>query len=436
MRRIRIAVAGLGVVGRRAVRLLKSNRQKFLGLGARVELAAVADREVTREARALGLGPSVFRTRDPQELLAREPDVVVELLGGLEAPRSLVLEALRKGRHVVTANKRLLAHCWEELQEARASSGGRLYFEASVAGGIPLLQSLESLSANRIEALYGILNGTTNYVLSRAEEGAPLPEALAEAQGLGLAEKDPSLDLSGQDTAQKLSVLASLVTGAWVRPEGIARQGITQIESEDLEFARARLGRTPRLLGVLSLDWGRARGLWPSPKAVRVEAHVFPTLVPLGHPLAGVRREYNAVFLKTSEAADLMFYGKGAGPGPAASAVVGDIFLLARDLLSGLPAQRREPGRAVLRPIDESLSCFYLRLLARDRPGVLARIASALARRGVSIASIHQSQAGGNGVPIILTTHPTSHGRFRRALSEILGLGSVARRHTVMRILA
>ena len=431
MRTIRVAVAGLGFVGRQTVRLLEQNRAHFASrLGASVELAAVCDREVRGEARALRLARSVLRARRPADLL-RLPrlDIVVELLGGLEAPRALVVGALKAGRHVVTANKRLLSECWGEIQAASSRGGGRLYFEASVAGGIPLLQSLDSaLAANRIEAVYGILNGTTNYILTRAEEGLSAAEALREAQRLGLAEKDPSLDLSGRDTAQKVSVLSSLITGSWIKTSRIACQGIESIERADVCFAREKLGMTARLIGTLRLSWKRP---------VRVEAHVFPTLVPLGHPLASVRGEYNAVMVQTSEASDLMFYGKGAGPKPAASAVVGDIFMLSRDILGGLPAQRPCAAAAEVSPVEDSVSPYYLRLAAQDRPGVLSRIAASLGRRGISIASIHQEASPGReGVPVTLTTHPAAHGRFRAALGEILRLDAVSRRHAAMRILA
>ena len=422
-------MAGLGTVGRETVRLLLSNREKFARrLGAKVELAAVCDIDVSRKAQGLGLARGVLRLKDPGKLAPlRNIDVIVELLGGLDAPRALVLAALRSGRHVVTANKRLLSHCWDEIERARASRGGRLYFEGSVAGGIPILAALDGgFSANRIEAVYGILNGTTNYVLTRAEEGLGMAEALREAQQLGFAEKDPAADMSGEDTAQKVSVLAALLTGRSLAPSRIAREGITRIEREDLDFARNSLNRAARLLGALRLS-GR--------DPVRVEAYVSPTLVPLGHPLAAVRREYNAVLVKASSAGELMFYGKGAGAGPAASAVAGDVFMLCRDILGQAPPRRSAAVRVELSPISESVSSFYLRLSARDRPGVLARIAAALGRRGISIASIHQSGVPrAAGVPVVITTHPTTHGRFHAALHDILALKSVARTHAVMRL--
>lgn len=430
-RTVRVGVAGLGFVGRETVRLLRENRQRFEDrLGAGVELVAVADRQAEKEAKALGLPASVKRFKDPEELVrSGGADIVVEVLGGLDAPRRVVLAALAAGRHVVTANKLLLSHCWDELHAAAAKSGGRLYFEGSVAGGIPVLQALDrAFAANRIEAVYGILNGTTNYILTRAEEGLDPKEALAEAQRLGFAEKDPTLDLSGGDAAQKVSVLAALLTGAGLPPEKIAREGIERIDAGDVAFAREQLLRTPKLIGAVKLSWG---------KRVRVEAHVFPTLVPLTHPLAAVRREYNAVLVRASSAADLMFYGKGAGPGPTASAVVGDVFMLARDLLGRLPAARPRALDVELAPIEESVASFYLRLFAQDKPGVLARVTAALARREISIASIHQPEKPERSglMPIVLTTHPTTHGRFHAALGEILKHSSIAKRHTVLRLL-
>jgi homoserine dehydrogenase len=436
MRTIRVAVAGLGVVGRETVRLLRENKERFgRKLGASVELSAVCDRAVKKEAKALGLGASVKLYTDPGQLAARRDfDIVVELMGGLEAPRKLVLEALKSGRHVVTANKRLIATEWDRLRAA-SSRGGRLAFEGSVGGGIPVLQALESsLSANTIESVYGVLNGTTNYILSAMERGAGAADALAEAQRLGFAEKDPSMDLSGRDTAQKVSVLAALLTGAALPPDRIAREGIERVEAEDVSFALGTLRRVPRLIGALRLDWrARAGG---AAAGVKAEASVFPTLVPLDHPLAAVRGEYNAILIKASAAKDLMLYGKGAGGGPTASAVVGDVYMLSRELLCATPPGRAEALAVTAAPVEESVSGFYLRLAAQDRPGVLAGVARSLARGGISIATIHQSATRGpSGASVILTTHPARHGAFTSALSRILSESGVGKKPVVMRML-
>ncbi|MBI5200701.1 MAG: homoserine dehydrogenase, partial [Elusimicrobia bacterium] len=294
MQVIRVGIAGLGVVGSEAVRLLQDAGPDFARrLGAKLELVAVCDRRAAQKAAALKLSKSVRLYRDPVKLAKDDRlDDVVETLGGLEEARRLVLASLDGGRHVVTANKRLLAHHWTELFTAAKASRRRLYFEGSVAGGIPILAALhKSLAANRIRRVLGILNGTTNFILTRmASQGVSLEDALAVAQAKGLAEKDPTLDLNGTDAAHKVAVLASLVTGRWIRSEAVAREGITRIAPEDMAFAARELDRTIRLIGCVDLDW--------STKPAGVACHVYPTLVPLDHPLASVHGEYNAVMVQ------------------------------------------------------------------------------------------------------------------------------------------
>lgn len=429
MRSIRVGIAGLGFVGKETVRLLRANREKFAKrLGVDIVLAAVADRRAGREAKALGLGSSIFRSADPIKLAARpDIDIAVELLGGLEAPKRFVLEALRRGKHVVTANKRLLSHEWPAIRRAQAERGGKVFFEASVAGSIPVIQALDSsLAANTIEALYGILNGTTNYILCALARGQSQAQALAEAQRLGFAEKDPGMDLSGRDTAHKLSVLATLVTGSWIDAGRIHCQGIEDVDREDMEFAQEQLASTIRLVGRLGFE------------APAVEASVAPAIVDLDHPLAGVHGPNNALLVRATPAGDLMFYGPGAGPKPAASAVVGDIFLLSRDILCGGSSAPALGQKADLIPAEKSFSAFYLRLHAQDRPGVLAKVTKALAGRGISIAAIHQSRVrqGNRGIPVVITTHPASFGALRQSLKHILGSGGVSREYTLLRILA
>jgi homoserine dehydrogenase len=431
VRKITVSVAGLGTVGREAIRLLRARRAELRErLGAELVLAAVADRAAARESRALGLPASVERFADPLAMARRRPtDLTIELLGGYDAPRRFALAVLGRGGALVTANKRLLAYAWPELARAAAVSGARLAYEGAVAGGIPVLRALElSFSGDRVLGLDGILNGTTNYILTRCEEGLSASDALKEAQELGFAEKDPSLDLSGRDAAQKLSVLAGLVTGGWLKPDSFPVDGIESVERRDVAYARERLGCAVRLLASLRFSGTRERP--------RVEAGVFPTLVPAAHPLAAVRRQYNALLVHAESAGDLMFYGRGAGAGPTASAVLADVFVTARELLGGLPASGSKARRLALGSPNESVSGFYLRLEVRDRPGALARIAGALGREGVSIAAIHQDlAAGAASVPVMITTHPASLGAFRLARRRILALGDVSRRHCAMRIL-
>jgi homoserine dehydrogenase len=275
----------------------------------------------------------------------------------------------------------------------------------------------------------GILNGTTNYILTRCEEGLSAEAALKEAQALGFAEKDPALDLSGGDAAQKLCVLAGLVTGGWLKPGSFPVVGIEAVTARDVAYARERLGSAVRLVASLRFTGTAA--------APRVEAGVSPTLVPLGHPLAAVRRQYNALLVSTASAGDLMFYGRGAGAGPTASAVLADVFVTARDLRGGLPAPRPGPRRLALVSPDDTESGFYLRLLVKDRPGALARIAGALGRESVSISAIHQDRAAdAAAVPVMITTHPAPRGRFESARRRILSLGDVSPRYCAMRILS
>lgn len=431
MRTLTVAVAGLGNVGREVCRLMKERRGALSRrLGAELVLVAVADRDAKAEARALGLPASVVRYRDPQAM-AREcrADLFVELLGGLDAPKAFALTVLGRGRALVTANKRLLAETWPQLLALASKTGARMAYEGSVAGGIPVLRALElSLAGDRVLGVDGILNGTTNYILTRCEEGATPEQALAEAQEKGFAEKDPSFDVSGRDAAQKLCVLAGQVTGGWLRMRDVAREGIESIEARDTAFARERLGRAVRLIGSLRFGWDN-----PTP---RVEASVWPTLVPLSHPLASVRRQYNALLVHTASAADLMFYGQGAGAGPTASAVLADLFVLARDLRGGLPAALPVSRPIAPAPAGEAVCGFYLRLEAADKPGVLARATQALAREGVSIASIHQERSHGRAVPVMITTHPAPAGKFERARKRLLALPGIGRRHAVMRLLA
>lgn len=432
MNALNVAVAGLGTVGRETVRLLRERRAEFKErLGAELRLVAVADRDAAKEARALGLPSSVVRYTDPLEMAKRaEADLFVELLGGLDAPKRFALTVLGRAKALVTANKRLLAHEWPAVTGAARENGARLAFEGSVAGGVPVLRALElSFSGDRVLGVDGILNGTTNYILSRGEEGLSPEDALKEAQELGFAEKDPTMDVSGQDAAQKLSVLAGLVTGGWLKPGSFPVDGIESISARDISFARERLGMTVRLIASLRFS---TKGSAPS-----VDASVTPTLLKLSHPLAAVRRQYNALMVHTASAGDLMFYGKGAGAGPTASAVLADVFVLSRDILGGLPPAAIAERKLSLVSPDEASSGWYLRLDVLDKPGALARIADALGREKVSIAAIHQDKASGSrAVPVMIATHPAPRGRFERARKRILSQSAVLPRHCAMRMMA
>ncbi|MBI5245461.1 MAG: homoserine dehydrogenase [Elusimicrobia bacterium] len=452
MRPIGIGLAGLGNVGSEVARLLCARREEFRRrTGAELRLAAVCERR-RRAVLSLRLGKGVRRVSRWQDLLrVPEVEVVVELMGGEGAALALVLGALSSGRHVVTANKMLLSRHWDEVFKTARSKGRRVYFEASVAGGIPIIQAVrEGLAANRIRSVLGIFNGTTNYVLSEmAHNGCPMPEALRRAQRLGLAERDPSLDMSGADTAHKVSVLASLLAGRWFPPERIPCEGIESVALEDIRFAISHLGRTARLVGKLAFDWDA--------DPVRVEAHVRPTLVPLAHPLANVHGAYNAVLVDTSSAGDLMFYGQGAGPGPAASAVLGDLLQLGRELSSRSSAAARPtercreevpppmpwgrpraaPPSLPLRQAPESDAAHYVRLQLADKPGMLAQVAGALGRAGISISQIHQDKPKDpkRPVPVMIATHSAPAESLRRSLAAIAQLPGVRGRPVCLRML-
>ncbi len=422
MRRATVAVAGLGTVGREVARLL-AGRGRRDALAAELELTAVSDRAAASEARALGLPAAVRRFADPLAMERAAPaDIVVELLGGDGAPRSLALSVLRRGAALVTANKLLLSRAWPALSRAAESGGGRLAFEGAVAGGVPVLRALDiSLAGDKILSLDAILNGTTNYILSRCEEGLAPDAALEEAQRLGLAERDPRLDLSGRDAAQKLTVLAALVAGATPKPGSFPVAGIERVSARDAAFARERLGCAVRLIASLTLDGESAA------------ASVGPVLVPLNHPLAAVRRQYNALLVRAESAGDLMFYGRGAGAGPTASAVLGDALACARRL-DAAPLGRATAG--ALKTAEEKPSGWYLRVELGDKPGALARAAGALAREDVSISAIHQDRGRGATVPVMIATHPAPRARFERARRAILAQPGVSARHCAMRMLS
>lgn len=435
MKVIGVGIAGLGNVGGEVVRLLLARGADFRRtLGAELKLSVVCDRGVSAAARKLDIPAGVGRSRRIQDLVTRnEVDIVVELLGGMDGARSLVLQALEKGKRVVTANKALLSRHWDEVFSAASAGNSAVRFEASVAGGIPIIQAVEEgLSANRIRSVLGIFNGTTNYILSEmAHTGLEMEAALRQARRLGMAEKDPTLDLNGSDTQHKLSILASLLSGAWFRPDWIAREGIENVQAEDLRFGMEKLSRTVRLIGTVAFDWSGSQ--------VRVEAHVRPTLVPLKHPLAGVHGGYNAVLVQASAAGDLMFYGKGAGPGPAASAVLADILHFARELaggeqkLSGPP--EHEAAKPRVRPAEESDSAFYLKLRLKDKPGALSAVTGALGREGISISQIHQDRPSGSAVPVMIATHSTSRRALDSALKTVCRQSAVSGKPTVLRLL-
>jgi homoserine dehydrogenase len=392
-------------------KLLRERRAEILArTGIDLELAAAAD--VRRErARALKLPASIFTT-DARKLLARgDLDIVVELVGGLSPAREFILGALSRGRSVVTANKHLLAESFPELAAAARKAGSALFFEAAVAGGIPILKSLrEGLAANRIAAVQGIVNGTCNYILTEmSERGADFKTVLAEAQRQGFAEANPGLDVEGHDSAHKLVILAALAFDRHFALRDVHVEGITGVTPDDIRYA-AEMGFVVKLLAT-----GRRN-------AAGFELRVHPALLERHHPLATVAGVFNAVMVEADAAGRLMFYGRGAGQLPTASAVMADLVDAAR--WRQLPAEARGRGAALAAgrtlPMAETRSRFFCRFNVADQFGVLGKIATALGRRKVSIQVVLQKEKRPDGVvPVVMLTHPAREADFRTALAAI-----------------
>jgi homoserine dehydrogenase len=393
--------------------------------GLRLEVARVAVRNLSRE-RSVDLDAGVL-THDAAAVVADpDIDVVVELIGGIEPARTLVLDALKASKPVVTANKELLANVGAELFEAAEGAGVDLLFEAAVGGGIPLVRPLrESLIGEPVRRVMGIVNGTTNFVLTRmAEDGTSYHDALAEAQQRGYAERDPTADVEGFDAGAKAAILASIAFGARVVAGDVYREGIAEITPTEIAFA-TRLGYVIKLLAIVErVDDGDLRP--------ELALRVHPTMIPASHPLAAVRGSFNAVFVEGAEVGDLMFYGRGAGGPPTASAVLGDVIDAATNRRVGAGARFGTLVDPVIRPIDDLVSEYYLNLEVSDRPGVLAQVAGVFGEHGVSIRSMEQEDLD-DEARLIFITHlaverdlqATLHGL--RELEAVRSVGSVLR---------
>lgn len=428
---VRLGLIGWGTIGSGVIRLLRDRGSELdARLGARLRLARVADIDLQRR-REVQVSRDILTTRAADVLGDPAIDVVIELMGGLEPARRFVLEAIAAGKAVVTANKALLAHHGAEILAAAEKQGVGFAFEASVGGGIPIIRTLrEGLGSDRHSAVFGIVNGTSNYILSTmAEQGRSFAEVLAAAQRAGLAEADPSYDVDGIDAAHKLAILVQLAFGARVALGDVHTEGIRDVDASDMAYAR-ELGFTIKLLAIAK-DHGDT-----------IEARVHPTMIPVADPLAAVGGAFNAVCVHGDALGRSMYYGQGAGMMPTATAVVADVLDVARD--------RRELGRprlpplgypiaaqrvARVRPIGDVISEFYLRVHAKDEPGVLGKIASLLGQQGISIASIVQRERSNGGtVPIVIRTHETRERELRRALERVAKLPTVSGRPVAIRI--
>jgi homoserine dehydrogenase len=421
---VRVGLLGCGTVGAAVIRMLDAHRDDIASrAGCRLEVTRVAVRDTGRD-RGVPLPPSAFTDDGASIVDDPEVDIVCELLGGIEPARSLVLGAFDHGKPVVTANKELLSTHGRELFDASDAAGIDLYFEASVGGGIPLIRPLkESLTGERLTRVTGIVNGTTNFILTKmSEEARSFDDVLSEAQALGYAEADPAADVDGHDAAAKVAILASIAFNARVVSGDVYREGISGVRTEDIEYAR-RLGYVVKLLGIAELG-----------DDDRIAARVHPAMIPEGHPLASVRDAFNAVFVEGPNVGELMFYGRGAGGDATATAVVGDLVTVARNLLAGT----RGVGctcfyERTIRPMAEMEGQYYILLRVEDRPGVLAEIASVLARNEVSIKSVWQEGTGADA-QLVFITHRALEGNFQQAVAELRDLKAVEEVRSVLRV--
>ena len=430
MQQVNLGIIGGGTVGGGVFEALQRNGALMgsrLGLNLKISRVAVRDLKKNRGAKI----PRHLLTTDWREVVC-DPGInlVAELIGGTTIAREVVLTALKLGKPVITANKALLSAHGEEIFAAAKKYGANLYYEASVAGGIPIIKSLrEGFVGNRITALYGIVNGTCNYILTRMKlEGADFTKVLADAQKLGYAETPPDLDIDGHDAAHKIGILASLAHGFWVNPKKIHIEGIRHISALDIKFA-GELGYTIKLLGTVKRDC----------ETCRVQVSVYPTLVPNAHVLASVNGVFNAVFVRGDIVGDSLFYGRGAGKDATASAVLSDLADAALDLKFANqhrvpPFVPHECAGAVM-PIEEVVSQYFVRLNVTDKPGVLAKIATIFGGSNIGISSVIQPEGHeGESVPLIFMLHYATNGAVQNALKKIGKLPAIKGKPVMIRV--
>lgn len=427
MRKIKVGIIGFGTIGAGVAGALISRRKLLKEKsGLDITVAMICDKDLKRK-RPVKVSRSILTKSVGKILYDPKIDIVVELMGGIVPAKDIVLEALRQGKHVVTANKALLSDSGPEIFALANTLGLSVGFEASVGGGIPIIRALkEGFIANRIDLIYGIINGTSNFILSKMmDEGISFDAALSAAQAKGYAERDPRLDITGGDSAHKLSVLALLGFGLAVKPDGIYTEGIGDIEPSDLQFAR-EYGYAVKLLAIAKRDGKSA------------ELRVHPTLISQKHLLAGVSGVYNAIFVKGDLVGENLFYGQGAGSLPTSSAVVSDIVAIAKSMSDDYKSSDSVPFRkdvSGVKKMDEVRTKYYIRFSAMDRPGVLAKISGVLAKYDISIASVTQLQRkSASVVPIIMMTHEALERNMRKALKEIDAMSVIKKKSVRIRI--
>jgi homoserine dehydrogenase len=438
----KVGLLGLGTVGGGTVQILQTPAQRH-PLLKELEIHRVGVRSIDK-ARSVDLPASCLTTDLGSIVTDPEIDIVVEVMGGLEPARSLILQAIAHGKHVVTANKAVISRFGEEIFTAASAAGVYVLLEAAVGGGIPVIEPLkQSLCANRIHSVMGIINGTTNYILTRMQqEGADFDAVLADAQALGYAEADPTADVDGWDAADKIAILASLAYGGRIDREAIHCEGIRQVTATEISYAD-KLGYVIKLLGIAS----REPAIGDQPETFQVRVH--PTLLPKAHPLASVNDVYNAILIEGDPVGQVMFFGRGAGAGPTASAVVADILQIAALLKLGRDCLKQADGQplldpllacnhtdyCVIAPIAQLQMRFYARFLAQDSAGVIGRIGMGFGDHDVSLESVVQVGMRDGQAEIVVVTHQVKEGKFRQALAQIQAMPGIQTVASVLRVL-
>ena len=432
MKEIKVGLIGFGTVGAGVGKILQKNSRLIeKRMGAKLILKRIADIDLETD-RGVKLRPGILTRKAEDVIEDPEIDIVMELVGGIEPAKTYILKAIRNKKHIVTANKALLALYGDEIFREGNRFGVDINFEASVGGGIPLIRSIkEGLIANRIQSIFGILNGTSNYILSKmTDEGRSFKEVLKEAQEKGYAEADPTYDIEGMDAAHKLAILIRLAFGTPFQFKEIFIGGISEIMPLDIQFSR-EFGYRVKLLAITKIDDGK------------IEARVHPTMIPEGHLLSTVEGVFNAIYIQGDAVGPTLFYGQGAGQMPTASAVVSDLVELGRNILiqaSGrrvplLSYQESAIEKIPLKKMDDVMMPFYMRFSALDRPGVLSKISGILGKNDISIASVIQKGRQVNGaVPIVMMTHEAKEKNVHRALKEIDRLGVILGKTMFIRV--
>ncbi len=421
MKKVYVALLGLGTVGSGTYRILQAQKEQIKkNYGVEIEVKRIIERNIDK-AVALGIDPSIVSTDINTVLDDNDISIVAEFFGGIEPAKTFLVESLKRGKSIVTANKEMFSKNWEDLQAAAKEGKAGLYFEASCVGGVPIIRTLtESMQGNEILSIKGIVNGTTNYILSKmTDEGTDYNVALSEAQKLGYAEANPTSDVDGFDSSYKLSILSTLAFHKRVPVANVYREGISNVSTKDIVFGR-QMGYTIKLLAIGKNINGK------------IEARVHPAFIRSDHPLAGVKGSFNAVFIEGDNVGDIMLYGKGAGDLPTGSAIVSDIVFAAthKPQSDYLHLKKNAKTKFV-----EDFECeYYVRIAVADRPGVLAEISNKLAKSGISINVVQQLGVENSVAEISVITHKTYEKKIKEALKEIEKLGVVKKVESLIRI--